>query len=153
MNPIRVIGIGSPFGDDQLGWYIVDALEQCPYLPATWYPVSFIKADRPGINLLELMRYSDTVVIVDAMKSGAQEGTVRRFTATEIEGINTPVSSHGFGVAAALAMARALDQMPERLVLYGIEAGETGIHKCVKSGSDIDNITRIIATDLMKLQL
>jgi len=153
MRPIRIIGIGSPFGDDQLGWHIVDALERDSCLPASWQSIYFIKADRPGINLLELMRDGDTVIIVDAMKSGAPAGTVRRFAASEIEEMNAPVSSHGFGVAAVLAMARALDQLPERLFIYGIEADETYSPEFCMTVSDINIITRNIATELVRLQL
>ena len=153
VNPIHIIGIGSPFGDDQLGWQIVDALEHSSSLPASWQSVSFIKADRPGINLLELMRDCDTVIIVDAMKSGAPAGTIRRFNDAEIEQNDIPLSSHGFGVAAALTLARALDQMPKTLVLYGIEADSTDHPESRKIDSAINDLTRKISAELVMLQL
>jgi len=28
MNPVTVIGIGSPYGDDQLGWQVVERLKR-----------------------------------------------------------------------------------------------------------------------------
>jgi hydrogenase maturation protease len=36
-------------------------------------------------------------------------------------------STHGFGVATAVELARALNRLPPRLVLFGIEGKEFGI--------------------------
>jgi hydrogenase maturation protease len=35
-------------------------------------------------------------------------------------------SGHGLGLGDAVALARALDRLPPGLVVYGIEAGDTG---------------------------
>jgi hypothetical protein len=34
------------------------------------------------------------------------------------------LSSHGFGVAEALALGRALEELPPRVFIYGIETGQ-----------------------------
>ena len=152
--PVRIIGIGSPFGDDRMGWHIVEALERDAYLSR--FPrqhLSFIKADRPGAGLLDLMRGASLVILVDAMKSGAAPGSVKRLEAPELENISAPLSSHGFGVASALSLARVLDDMPARLVVYGIEAGETAGLESLLSHFDIDQMTRKIAFDIEQLNL
>ena len=66
---------------------------------------------------------ADRAVLVDAMVSGSAPGTVRRFDATE-----TPLpiavhlaSTHGMGAAEAIELARSLDRLPPRLLVYGID--------------------------------
>ena len=58
--------------------------------------------------------------------SGATVGTVRRFdvgSAPLPQGaFNFNISTHGLGLAEAVELARALDQLPDRCVVYAIEA-------------------------------
>lgn len=57
MSVIKVLGIGSPFGDDQAGWKVAEALKQqlsvCPSISAY---VHIESIDRPGIRLIELIK-------------------------------------------------------------------------------------------------
>ena len=54
MSKLRVIGIGSPFGDDQLGWLVVRLLQQHPSLHQfTKDSLELLCSDRPGMYLLE----------------------------------------------------------------------------------------------------
>ena len=135
-----------------MGWHVVDAIEQGSYLPVSLQPLtSFIKADRPGVNLLELMKDSQVAIIIDAMKSGAPPGTIRRLEETEIEMETTLLSSHGFSVASALSLARALDQMPARFVLYGIEIDKAEIFNCLEADTRVDDIARTISAEVTRL--
>lgn len=153
-TPVRIIGIGSPFGDDQAGWHIVETLEQDKRLKQfSRRHLSFIKSDRPGAGLLDLMHGARLVILVDAMKSGAAPGSIRRLEGLEIEDATTPLSSHGFGVASSLSLARALDDMPARLVLYGIEAGSTEGFEHLLSPYEINKISEAIAADIGRLDL
>ena len=79
-----------------------------------------------GTRLLESWRNADAVILIDAVQSGARPGTVHR-----LEAVEQPVprallrcSTHAFGIAEAIELARALRQLPPRLVIYGIE-GQT----------------------------
>lgn len=125
MSKLRIIGIGSPFGDDQLGWEVVKLLEKClnlvPFIPSQ---LQLICCDRPGMYLLELMRGANTVFLIDAVVTGAVYGTLHRFENQEIEAISSPLSSHALGVAYAIKMGRALDELPLKVILYGIEIGD-----------------------------
>jgi hydrogenase maturation protease len=62
------------------------------------------------------------LVLVDAVDSGAAPGTWRRF------GVDAPfvrgagASTHGVGLADALALARALGRLPASVDVWGIEA-------------------------------
>lgn len=125
MNELRVLGIGSPFGDDQSGWEVVKLLEKCPdFNSFTPNQLQFICCDRPGMYLLELMRGANTVFLIDAVKTSSACGTLHRFKNQEIETVNSPLSSHALGVAYAIKMGRALNELPQNVILYGIEIGD-----------------------------
>jgi len=118
---LHIIGIGSPFGDDRLGWVAVETLQRSAVLAAAGGgSVTFAVLDRPGALLLAHWHDADCVIVVDAVRSGAPPGTHHRLEAGEWA-VTESVSSHGFGLASALELARALDDLPPHLVLHGIE--------------------------------
>jgi len=69
------------------------------------------------------------VIVVDAVVSGAPPGTIHRFDA---HGAGMPVelsrspSSHGWGVAEALALGKVFQELPPWLIIYGIEGQNFG---------------------------
>jgi hydrogenase maturation protease len=121
MSRLRVLGIGSPSGDDQAGWLVVDALLAAGVQGIDGVAVA--KLDRPGANLIPLLQEAPWVILIDAMQSGEAAGTVRRFDQQDWPAYCGGLSSHGLGVPAALALARELGSLPARLDLYGIEMG------------------------------
>lgn len=119
---ILIIGIGSPFGDDRLGWEAAEGLRRCASMAALapeWLEIS--QLDRPGTMLLAHWRKTDTVILIDAVRSGAAPGTRHRLDMGDLAGIGAPYSSHGFGILSAIELARALGDLPARLLLRGIE--------------------------------
>ena len=64
-------------------------------------------------------------IVIDAVVSGCEPGTVHRIDDPEHlpEAWSSP-SSHLVGLAEALQLGRVLGSFPERLSVYGIEAGE-----------------------------
>ena len=63
------------------------------------------------------------MILVDAVHSGGEPGTIYRIDAQaeEIPRSFFHYSTHAFSVAEAIEMARALGQLPRRLIIYGIE--------------------------------
>lgn len=118
MSRVRILGIGSPSGDDQAGWLVVDAL-----LAGGLDGIDAKKLDRPGANLIPSMENADRVILIDAMQSGAPVGQVRRFDAQDWPAHAHGLSSHGFGVFAALSLAHELGSLPARLDIHAIEIG------------------------------
>ena len=115
-----LIGTGNPLaGDDACGRLV--ARRARPRLPAD---VRVIEAAGDGADLLDLWSADDDVILVDAAVSGGRPGAIHR-----LDAIAAPVparfrlrSSHAFGVAAGIELARALSRLPRRLALYAIEA-------------------------------
>jgi hydrogenase maturation protease len=117
VSRVHVFGIGSPAGDDQAGWLVVDALH------ASGDADAFVLArlDRPGAGLIPRLQAAEHVILIDAMQGGGAAGSIRHFDRSDWPAYAGGLSSHGFGVLAALALARELGALPPRLDLYGIE--------------------------------
>ena len=119
---VHIIGVGSPFGDDRLGWVAAESLQRSPVLNGLEPGRIVISIlDRPGAMLLTLWDEADHVILIDGVRSGAVPGTRHRLSVSDLAGSRLPATSHGFGVAAALELARVLGNLPDRLLLYGIE--------------------------------
>jgi len=109
-----LIGIGNPDrGDDAAGWEVAGLV--------TSWDVSRLTAG--SLSLIDLWQVDDEVVIVDAMKSGAPVGTVVRIDAIA-QGLPRGAfsSTHAFGPAAVVELARTMGRLPRSLMVYGIEA-------------------------------
>ncbi len=81
---------------------------------------------RPVQNPLDLMEEwqgHDDVVVVDAVVSGAPPGTIIEWDAIScpLRAVEFRCSTHGFGVAEAVELARALGRLPAKLTIFGIE--------------------------------
>jgi hydrogenase maturation protease len=111
----RIIGIGSPFGADQLGWLAIDHLQTCPMADC-----ELIKLDRPGSGLLSYFQGAEQVVLIDALQSPGKAGDVVIVPVEELADCAGLTSCHGFGVAEALSLAAQLGILPDRLDLLGI---------------------------------
>lgn len=120
MNSLVVVGVGSPFGDDALGLDVIDALRRRRIVKPGWV-IELVKADRPGVHLLELLRERDAAILIDAMSSGAEPGTVRLLARSELARYCQAYSSHELGVADVLALGDKLQVLPSKLELVGVE--------------------------------
>ena len=123
MNRVRIIGIGSPWGDDRIGWDVIAALEAGGL--SGRYPSGLVEAcrcEQPG-ELLALLCDVEVAVLVDALQSGARPGTVWKLDPDALATARGLVSSHGFSVAECIALGRVLAILPPILLVYGVEAG------------------------------
>jgi len=149
--PIRIFGVGSPFGDDRLGWVAARRLRARLEVSSVRNDVEICELDRPGAALVFMLEGASVVVLIDAVHSGATPGTLHRIAATALDPIERPVSGHEFGVAPALQLARALGVLPAHTVVFGLEAdpqytGEemsSGVHD--KLGSVVDEVSELVA--------
>jgi hydrogenase maturation protease len=55
------------------------------------------------------------------VRSGAVPGTRHRFSASDVTSTRLPATSHDFVIAAALELAQVLENIPDRLLLLGID--------------------------------
>lgn len=117
-----VIGIGNPYrGDDAVGVYLARALRQ----KADPARTTVLEFSGDGASLISAWEAFDKAILVDATRSGATPGTIQRIDAT-CQSVPTGFfrySTHAFGVAEAIELARSLNRLPEQLVVFGIEGG------------------------------
>ncbi|MEP7355696.1 MAG: hydrogenase maturation protease [Anaerolineales bacterium] len=114
-----IIGVGNEYrGDDAVGLAVARRAQA-----VVAAPVVVLEASGEGVALMDAWQGAGTVVVIDAVYSGGAPGTIYRF---EAQTTTIPVrffhySTHAFSVAEAIELARALDRLPPRLILYGIE--------------------------------
>lgn len=119
---VRLIGIGSPFGDDRFGWEAAEALRHSAAMKAVAPGrIEILVLDRPGAMLPVHWQETDIVILLDAVHSGAAPGSRHCLEARDLPGAGLLCSSHGFGIVPAIDLARALGNMPSRLLLRGME--------------------------------
>lgn len=131
-----VIGIGNEYrGDDGAGIAVARRLRA--QLPTD---IKIIEASGEGAALLDAWQGATSVVLLDAVQSGALPGTVHRFDASvkPIPGGFFHYSTHTFSLAEAVELSRALHQLPPHLIVYGIEgsnfAPAAGLSAAVEEG-------------------
>jgi hydrogenase maturation protease len=120
-----LIGIGNSYRqDDSIGKIVVRKIKHrnLPFVRA-------LEHEGEGTSLMEMWTGADRVIVVDAVSSGSVVGTVHRFDATlhPLPGQIFSVSTHTFGLVAAVELARALKQLPGRFVVFGIEGNRFNV--------------------------
>jgi hydrogenase maturation protease len=119
MMSTLIIGVGNEFrGDDGVG--IVIARRLRAEAPAH---VTILEASGEGAALMETWKGAPRVILIDATRSGSPPGAIHRFEAhaEPLPSRFFHYSTHAFSVAEAVELARALNQLPPRLIVYGIE--------------------------------
>jgi len=114
-----IIGLGNEYRrDDAVGLIVARRLKE-----AAPEHVRVLEENGEGAALMESWKDADAVILIDAVRSGAKPGILHRLDA-HTQPIPTRFfhySTHAFGAAEAIELARALGQLPPRLIVYGIE--------------------------------
>ncbi len=101
-------------------------------------------------ELLEAWSGDDHVIVVDAVETGAPVGTVSLWDGGQATfPVRPSTSTHGFGLAEAIPLARALDRLPQRLQVYGIEGRrfEPGTEASPEVKLAVEEVVRRIAAE------
>ena len=117
--PCLIVACGNPDrGDDAAGPLVADRLRSLG-IPAE-------KRTGEGLDLLESWSGAESVIIVDAVVTGAPAGTISVWDAHRAPVVRDVfrASTHAFGVAEAVDLGRALGRLPKSLTIYGIEAAQ-----------------------------
>jgi len=114
-----LIGVGNPErGDDAVGLEIAARLRE-RRLPG----VEIFETSGDGAALMELLKGRPRVFLFDAVRSGEPSGTVFRFDVgtQPLPATVAQASTHAFGVAEAIELARVVGSLPPTVILYGVE--------------------------------
>ncbi len=121
MADLIIAGIGNPYrGDDGAGWAVIDAL-----LNRVNASVHLRKVGGDIAELLDIFGAYSKVYLVDASFALSSISSWERIDALQqaLPEENGQTSTHGLGVAQAVAFAKNLDLLPAKLIIYAIAGG------------------------------
>lgn len=120
MADIIIVGIGNPYrGDDAAGWAVIDGLKE-----RAGSAVKLVKQRGDIAELIDIFAHHKSVYLVDACRTGDLVGTWQRIDVHKqsIMEDNPQTSTHGFSLYQAISLAKNLDQLPNKLILYAINS-------------------------------
>ena len=131
-----VIGIGNRYrGDDALGCLIADEIKARANCDV-------IEHDGEPASLIDCWQDRQCVILIDAVSSGAQAGTIHRIDLHDkaLPECFRSYSTHAFGIAEAVELARVLGRLPPKIVFYGVEgesfAADTQLSEPLKKAAE-----------------
>lgn len=176
---LMIIGIGSPMAGDQMGWQIIDQLQQLrqhhdikldtygPLQPASQIQstkqIQLIKLDRPGSSLLDYLDVENKVILIDAIMSEQHDfGDVICLDAHQlVASIDTVatreqpslLSSHGFGLKEALQLAKQLKCLPRDCLIMGLNLYRQAVENNPSDSDHSDLITEPLDTETLNTEI
>ena len=142
-----VIGVGNRWrGDDGVGPRTIEALARVDGLDA-----ELLTLDGEPARLVAAWQGRPVVVVVDAIVAGEPPGTVHVVADLDrLPGAAAGASSHGGGIAEAVALGRALGQLPDRLLVVGVEPAAVGHGEVLSApvAASVDAVVRLIAAEV-----
>lgn len=145
---LLIIGIGNEFrSDDAAGILVARRLREI-----LGDGVDVRELSGEGGEIIELLGTAKSVIIIDAVSSDSEAGTVHYFDGhqQEIPSEFFNYSTHDFSLAEAVEMARVLGQLPPKCVIYGIEGDNFGFGQSLTPSTKaaIDKVCSMIEEDI-----
>lgn len=115
-----VLGLGNTImADDGVGPRAIEYIQQQGQLPDD---VELLDGGTLGLDLLPRLEGVARLIIVDAVETGQPPGTLVRLAGHEVPlALEAKLSPHQMGLKDLLAVARLMDQLPEEIVLLGVQ--------------------------------
>ena len=119
--PILVLGVGNILlSDEGVGVRVVEELQKRS-LPRC---VEVVDGATRAMELVDIIRGRDKVIIVDALAAGTEPGAVFKFGPEQLaETKKMSVSVHDIGVHEAIFLLSLTGELPEDITIYGIQPG------------------------------
>ncbi|MGO9462069.1 MAG: hydrogenase maturation protease [Rhodomicrobium sp.] len=149
---VLVACIGNPDrGDDGIGALVAEKLAGMLAAGA-----ELLVRNGDMLSLIEDGAGSDALVCVDAAAPMDAPGRIHRIdlAAGELPGELLAASTHGFGLADAIGLARTLACAPPDIVIYGIEGCcfDAGAPMTPEVAAAADEAAALIADEVRRLQ-
>lgn len=144
-----VLGIGNPIlQDDGVGIHVINELR--PYIKNSKVKVDI--AYTGGMNLLDIIRGFDKVILIDAIKNEhCTTGDVKCFTLTEAPTIHSS-NPHELSLSEALHLAKQLgEHLPKEIVVIGIAVKNThefGEHLSKKVAAAVPQAVSLVLAEI-----
>lgn len=113
-----VMGLGSPHGDDQAGWLVVDFLERMGY------PSERLRRLRHPAEMLDHFAADETYLVCDACRGSESQRVARWIWPDErLRGLHGR-GTHDMAVSDVLELARTLQRCPPTVEVWAV-AGDS----------------------------
>ena len=120
---IQIIGLGSPYGADRLGWLVIEHLE-ANHFSASFPPGRLQLQSCPSpAHLPALIQPGTAVLLIDALQDRPL-GEIQRLSWQDLRQAPLISGSHGLGLREILPLIEVLYSRPEPITLLGIGVGD-----------------------------
>jgi hydrogenase maturation protease len=141
LGTIKIIGLGQSLrGDDAAGLAAVRLWQERYCENNKQSNVQVELAELPGIGLLSLLEGAGMAILVDAVRSGADAGTIHILSKEHLDAFpNESGSAHGWGVAETLSLGEKVmpSTMPEKIIVIGIEGVDFSMGNPLSPGVEL----------------
>ena len=111
------VGIGSPHGDDRVGWRVAEELTRL-------VPAANVHTAHSPADLLDVLEDQHQLLICDGCRGSGVVGTVSRWQWPRLA--TEPIAftgTHDLSLVATLELAQRLDRLPPDVRIWGVEIG------------------------------
>lgn len=141
---VAIVGVGNVLlSDEGIGIHLVRALREIP-LPSH---VRLFELGTRGLEILEAVEGFRKLLIVDAVRSGASPGSIRRWRLGELADASAPrmTSLHEVDLLTTLKIGLATSILPDDVVIIGVEP------KVISPGLELSLELKASFRDLLEL--
>lgn len=134
-NRVLFVGLGSPHGDDQVGWRVAESLR-------VQGQIDVRQAAIPA-DLLHWLDHIEALYLCDACRGRGTIGSLHRWAYRRGESGRVELlaavarlrstGSHNLGLGQVLDLAERLGILPEVIVLWAVEGGSFGMGQPLSS--------------------
>ncbi len=125
-----IVGLGSPNGNDQLGWLIIDELKQKTTQPN----LTFFKSKSNGSDWFHEINDHQQIIFIDAVLSEEPIGSLIEVSVGDLDQLSSnSSSSHNISLADSLSLARSLDYLDAVVRIIGISIEQDNHVKKIKN--------------------
>jgi hydrogenase maturation protease len=116
---VLVLGVGNILlTDEGIGVRVVEAFESRYQIPDG---VDVMDGGTAGMELLSSIASRDHVILIDAVNTGADAGTVVCLVDDQVPALfRTKISPHQLGISDLLGVLTITGEMPKNLTLFGV---------------------------------
>jgi hydrogenase maturation protease len=144
-----VLGVGNILlADEGVGVRVVEAFQQRYVIPEG---VDVLDGGTAGMDLLDALSSRSHIVIVDAVRTGAEPGTIVQLSGTDVPALfSNRISPHQLGISDVLAILRLIDQEPRHIALIGIVPVDLDLGLALSGmiAAKVDEMADLVADEL-----
>jgi hydrogenase maturation protease len=115
-----ILGVGNLLLQDEgVGLHVIRRLQERYTLPEN---VQVLDGGTLGLDLLYYLEGVENLLLVDAVETGKEPGTLLRLEGEEVPAfLSIKMSPHQIGIPDMLFAAKLKDLYPKRIVLWGVQ--------------------------------